>query len=729
MKRIVLIILLLTVSLAYAAELKKLTFEQAYLGKGEKIFNPLPQIFGWADDKHYYQMEKGKLFKIHAKTGKQKLALDPAKYAETLKPLGKYANLFTAVNRTKDLNKFLFLNKGDIFLFDRGKNQLFRLTETEEEEKNPTLSPDGSKVAYTLGANLYVYHLETQKINPLTTDGDDDKILNGYASWVYYEEVYGRLSRYKAFWWSPDSRKIVFKRFDQSQVPFFYIYNAEGIYGHLEKTRFPKVGYPNPIVKLGIAHVDNNNVQWIDFKENKDHYLAFPVWDRGSSQVYFQWMNRDQDHLKVLRYHLDTGSIETVYQEKQKTWVEFLGEVDYGILKRNDFHLLENGDFIIRSSKDGDYHIYYLLRDGTERQLTSGQWYVTNISHIDEKKQTVYFAADIEDSTGQDLYSIDFNGKKIKKLTALKGLHLEMVSPGGSYFIDRYSSIHTPTRLELWNTKAKRVRTLGDSDSPKRKQYALGKVELFRINTEDGWHLPAIWLLPQDLDKTKKYPVVLEIYGGPGAPSVINRYPRLRWHFLAQQGIIVMSVDHRGSGHFGKKGTDLMYRNFGKWEMHDYIQAVKYLQSLPFVDSERIGITGGSYGAYITALALTYGADYFQYGIARSPGFDWKLYDTIYTERYMDTPKDNPDGYENASVFKYIDKYKGMIRVTHGTMDDNAHMQATFLFIDKMQEAGKTFELMLYPGERHSYRGKKRIASYKGALNFWMKHFFGKTMF
>jgi dipeptidyl-peptidase-4 len=172
-----------------------------------------------------------------------------------------------------------------------------------------------------------------------------------------------------------------------------------------------------------------------------------------------------------------------------------------------------------------------------------------------------------------------------------------------------------------------------------------------------------------------------------------------------------------------------MYRNFGKWEMHDYIQAVKYLRTLPFVDSQKIGITGGSYGGYVTALALTYGADYFQYGIARSPGFDWKLYDTIYTEKYMDTPKDNPEGYEKGSVFKYIDKYKGTIRVTHGTMDDNAHMQATLQFIDKMQEAGKTFELMLYPGERHGYRGKKRIASFKGDLNFWMRHFFGKTLF
>lgn len=730
MKRAFSIIILSVFSIVYAGELKKLTFEQAYLGEGEQIFNPLPTITGWADDTHYFQLEDGKLFKVDARTGKQTLALDPAAplYAETLKPLGEQINLLAALDRTKDLNKFLFMQEGDIFLFQADKNRLTRVTETKSEEKTPIFSPDGNKIAYTMDGDLYVYRLETQKSSRLTADGNNE-ILNGYAPWVYYEEILGHESNYKAFWWSPDSDKILFMRFDQTAVPIFSLVGCRGIYGNLEQTHFPKVGYPNPKVKLGIAQIVDNSVRWIPLNDEPDYYLAFPQWNTDSTEIYFQWLNRDQNHLKILRCNLPQDSIETAYRETQKTWVDFLEQRDYGIIKVNDFYLLKNGDFIIRSSKTGWHHIYYIRRDGRERQVTSGEWPVTAVSHVDEKRGAIYFAASMEVPTRQDLYKTDFQGAQIKKITSLKGLHLGLVSPGGSYFIDRYSSIDTPDRVELRDSSGKRIRVLGDSASPKLQEYDLAKVELFRIDTEDGFSLPALRFLPPGFDKAKKYPVVLNVYGGPGAPVVIDRFIGIRDHFLAQQGIIVMYVDHRGSGHFGKKGMDLMYRNFGKWEMNDYIQAVKYLRTLPFIDSEKIGITGGSYGGYLTALALTYGADYFQYGIANFGGYDWRLYDTVYTERYMDTPADNPEGYDNACVFKYIDKYKGLLRITHGTMDNNAHMQSTLQLMDKLQDAGKTFEFMLYPEQRHGYRGKKKIASQKADLNFWMKNFFGKTLF
>ncbi|MDQ1353047.1 MAG: dipeptidyl-peptidase 4 [Acidobacteriota bacterium] len=730
MKRAFLIIFLLVFSFLHAAELKQLTFEQAYLGEGEKILNPLPTITGWADDTHYFKLEEGKLFKVDARTGKQKLALDPAapSYGEILKPLGEQINLLSALDRTNDLKKFLFMKDGDIFLFQADKNRLFRLTETNGEEENPTISPDGNKIAYTLGGDLYVYRLDTQKSSRLTTDGNKD-IFNGYASWVYYEEILGRESNYKAFWWSPDSNKIVFMRFDQAEVPLFSLVSSKGIYGNLEQTHYPKTGYPNPKVKMGIAHLADNSVRWIPLNDDSDHYLAFPKWNSDSSEIIFQWLNRDQNHLKILRYNLSLDSIETAYRETQKTWVDFLEKRDYGVFKINDFYLLKNGDLIIRSSKSGWRHIYYIHRDGREKQVTSGEWSVSAVSHVDENKSVIYFTAGVENSTRQDLYQTDFLGVQIKKLTSLKGLHLALVSPGGTYIIDRCSSVTAPDRLELCDSSGKLIRLLGDSVSPKLQEYALAKAELFRIDTEDGFSLPALWFLPPGFEKSKKYPVVLNVYGGPGAPVVIDRFPGFRDHFLAQQGIIVMYVDHRGSGHFGKKGMDLMYRNFGKWEMHDYIQAVKYLRILPFVDNEKIGITGGSYGGYVTAMALTYGADYFQYGIANFGGYDWRLYDTIYTERYMDTPADNPEGYDNACVFKYIDKYKGRLRITHGTMDNNGHMQSTLQFIDKLQDAGKTFEFMLYPEQRHGYRGKKRIASQKADLDFWMRHFFGKTLF
>lgn len=731
MKRTVLIIILMAaVSFAYAGEqekkeLKKLTFEQVYMFKGERLTKRMPPVVGWADDNHYYLFDKGTLFKVHVKSGKRTAAMDTAKYKDTLKTIGKRVNFFAAADRSKDLNKFLFLSKGDIHLFDKIKNSVLRVTETKGVEQNPKLSPDGNKIAYTMAGNLYVYDVKAQETTRLTDDGSK-MILNGYASWVYFEEIFGRPSRYKAFWWSPDSQKVAFMRFDQTDVPVFTIVNSKGVYGELEQTHYPKPGYPNPTVKLGIADTGKNSVQWLDVNDPNDHYLAFPEWNAKGDALYFQWMNRAQNHFKILRYDLGSKALHTAYQEKQKTWVDFMDETDYGIFKLDSFHLLKNGDFIIRSSKNGWHHLYYVKADGAAHQITSGEWFVFTLSHVDEKRKQVYFMTGIEDSTSTNLYKVDFQGQNMKRLTRGRGMHLPSVSPGGGYFTDRVSSLVAPAKADLYKTNGKHIRSLGDGYSEKVKEYDLAKPELFRIKTEDGYHLPAFWLLPPGFDKTRKYPVVFKIYGGPAAPTVLDRQQQLGDYFLAQQGIIVMSVDHRGSGHFGKKGTDLMHRCFSKWEIHDYIQAVKYLRTLPFIDSQKIGITGGSYGGYITAMALTKGADYFQYGIAHSPGFDWSLYDTVYTERYMGTPKDNPEGYKDGSVFTHIDKYKGMLRVTHGTMDDNAHMQATLQFIGKMQDAGKRFEFMLYPGERHGVRGKKRIARTKEDLDFWLKHFFNK---
>lgn len=716
MKRAI-FLLFLFVNLLYAGELKKLTFEQVYQFKGERLTRTVPSVIKWADNEHYYQIKAGGLFRVGAKSGQSHLVLDPAKYKSVLK---KGFSLLKAADRTKDLKKFLFVKDDDIFLFLKKEKRLVRITETNNREKNPKFSPDGKKIAYTAGGDLYSYETDSRKRQQLTTDGCEE-ILNGYASWVYYEEILGRGSKYKAFWWSPDSEKIVFMRFDQGKVPIFPIFRAKGTYGELEKQRYPKPGFPNPKVKLGIADIKRSGVEWINFNDPHDHYLAFLTWNEAADKIYFQRMNRDQNHLRVLVYDSVAKKIETIYEEKQKTWIEFL--------EAGDLHLLKNSDIVLRSSKDGWYHIYYIYKNHEKRQVTSGDWSVRAIKLVDQDEEMIYFSAGKEDSTETDFYKTDYLGKEIIKLTDFKGSHRVTVSPSGKYFIDNYSSIDTPTRVELRNSKWKRVRKIADSYTSVMKDYDLAKVELFRILTDDGYKLPAMWLLPPGFDKTRKYPVVFSVYGGPGSFSVSNSFPRLSRFFLAQQDIIVFFVDHRGSGHFGKKGIDLMHRCLGKWEMHDYIQAVKYLRQLPFVDSERIGITGGSYGGYVTALALTKGSDYFKYGIAGASVIDWRLYDSVYTERYMGTPKDNPEGYNDASVLTYVDRYRsGSIRITHGTMDDNVHMQNTIQFVDEVLNAGKSLELMLYPGDRHGYSRKNKLDSSRGSINFWLKKFYSKGL-
>lgn len=705
--------------LLFPGELKHLSFGQVFLKQGEQLFNPLPEIVEWADNTHYYEMKDYKLFNVDARTGKSNLILDGTQFIAFVQ---KGFNPAGADDKTADYSRFLFENKGDIFLLDTTEKEtekmLTQLTQTDGTEHNPTFSPDYTKIAYTRDGDLYIFDLNEKKEKRLTDDGSDN-ILNGRASWVYMEEILGRRTNYKAFRWSPDSRKIAFTRFDQSKVPVFPIFRSEGAYGDLENQRYPKPGFPNPEVKTGIADVADGSIQWLPIEDPNEHYLAFPVWNKKSSALYLQWMNRDQNHLKILRYDMTSKALKTAYEEKQKTWIDFL--------EGGDLMLLANEDLLVRSSISGWSHIYYISKNGNIRPVTSGEWSVESMDAADEQRKNVFFSARKEDSTETDFYRVSFNGKQLKRLTVDKGSHRATVSPNGAYFIDEYSSVLFPSRMELRNADGKLIRKLGDSHSPVMDTYRLAKKEIFRVKTEDGYELPVVWLLPPDLDKTRKYPVIFNIYGGPGASVARNAFVfrgRLNDHFLAQQGIIVLSADHRGSGHFGKKGMDLMYRDLGKWEMADYIEVVKYLRTLPFVDSERIGITGGSYGGYVTALALTCGSDYFKFGIAGSSVIDWALYDSVYTERYMDTPQDNPDGYKKSSVLSYIDKYKdGTLLITHGTMDDNVHAQNTIQFIDKVLEAGKFVELMLFPGERHGFR-RLRTSNYKIELDFWLRKFF-----
>lgn len=714
---------------------EKLTLSQGMSLRGGTLLKPLPVIEEWIDDHQYLEFRDRKLFRVGAVSGKSSLFLD----AEQFKVLDDMKLKLTAAgdrsvdrdrisvgkdvflspeDRTSDWERFAFIKNKRIYLFQRSTGRLQCITAAEADVKNPKFSPDGNDLAYTAGGNLYVYDIRKDENRQLTHDGSEE-ILNGYASWIYYEEILGRASRYRSFWWSPDSRRIVFLRFDQSKVPVFPIFNSEGIYGTLEKQRYPKPGFPNPDAKLGVADIVNGKLEWIELNEKEEYYLAFPIWNRRSDRIYFQWLNRRQNHMRIVCYDLPGRRARTVYEERQNCWIDFY--------EGNDIRLLPDESLLLRSSKDGWFHIYH-VSGGVEKQLTSGSWSVKGIDFADSEKDLILFSAAKEDSTRTDIYRVSFTGSVPGRLTDFAGTHSVMVSKRGSYMIDRYSNIRTTPKTELRDTNGRLLRRLGDSRSPEMDKYDLAKVELFRIPTEDGYQLPAVWYLPS-LEPGRRYPVILFIYGGPAVPTVSNSFGR-DWinRYLAQEGIIAMSVDHRGSGHFGKKGTDLMYRRLGKWEINDYIQAVKYLRTLPFVDPQRIGISGGSYGGYVAALALTYGAEYFTHGIAEFPVTDWKLYDSVYTERYMDTPAENPDGYRESSVLAYVDRYKGDLFVSHGTMDDNVHMQNTLQFVDRMLDAGKKFELMIYPGERHGFRGKKFRQAQLAELDFWFRHFLGRPV-
>jgi dipeptidyl-peptidase-4 len=698
---------------------KKLTYEQAFLSReGGLMRFMMPAT--WFDDENYLVRERDEktksmsLYKVSAKTGEKTLFMDFSIIQKNF-PQGFTAMMYAAA--TPDYTVFIYSYKNDLYLYSAKTQKFKRLTATAEEEKNPRLSPDAKWVAYTRANNLYACDLESGLEYQLTTDGSET-IYNGYESWVYMEEISDRRSQYGAFWWSPDSSRIAFLRFDDSPVPTFPIFRASGVHGELEVERYPKAGDPNPKVKLGIVSLSDGKIVWADIDENADQYVAWPYWLPDGSRLTFQWMNRGQDNIKIYGVDPLTGKKEEIYDEKQPAWVEFFGDI---------YFLKDGSGFLLRSDVDGWNHLYYYdLKGQLKSRLTSGEWAVERIGLVDEKNKRVYFAAGKGKTTETHLFRVGLDGQGLEQLTKDPGTHFVSVSPGGSYYLDNFSSIDNPGKQDLYRSDGTWVRTTGQGQMQQLKEYTLGRKELFTIPTEDGLSLPASWILPPSFDQNKKYPVLFQVYGGPGSTDVSNSFPRLSSLYLAQEGILIFSVDHRGSAHFGKKGISLMHRNLGKWEMHDYIEAVKWLRQKPFVDSSKIGITGGSYGGYVTCMALTYGADYFTHGFAQYSVTDWKLYDSIYTERYMDKPEENKEGYEFGSVLTHAKKLKGVLDLEHGAMDDNVHMQNTVELIDVLMDNDKVFDFMLYPDQRHGFGGKKREISNRRYVDFWFKNFLNR---
>ena len=705
---------------------KRLTFQQAFLPRqgSPRLIRILPEFETWFDDTHFLvKEEKGlgpkvqaRLLKVDTSSGEKNLFLDYSVHNENM-PEGLKLEDFA--DCSEEYSQFVLTHEDHFYLYDVMTRDLKSIGDNASKAKNITLSPDAKKIAFTRDNNLFIIDMVSGLEQQLTQDGSET-VYNGYASWVYFEEVFGRDSKYKAFWWAPDNEMIAFLRFDNEEVPVFPIFNAEGTHGKLEMTRYPKAGDPNPKVMLGIAHVETGNIVWVDTDPEADHYLAWPFWTPDSRNLLFQWMNRAQNNIKLYLADPTTGKKVEIYDEKQRTWVEFFEDIQ--IFK-------DHSGFLLKSDVSGWSHLYYYDIEGNlKKRLTHGDWSVQSIKHVDEKNGVVYFQGTRDEKTETHLYRIDLDTKEMIRLTENPGFHNCEVSPKGSSFVDTYSSIHHPHIREIRNTRGERLHTHDDAKLPIFDDYALGKVELFTIPSGDGYDLPAIWTLPPDFDKTKKYPVIFVIYGGPNAATVRNRFSQLDKYFLAQHGIIIISVDHRGSSHFGKTGSALMHRNLSKWEMQDLITAVKWLRKKTFIDPDRIGIMGSSYGGYVTCMALTYGADYFTHGIASSPVTDWTLYDTIYTERYMDTPTDNPEGYEFASVLTHANALKGKLLITHGTTDDNVHMQNTMQLISKLENIHKDFDLMIYPGQRHSISLPKRNHLNREIVRFWFRHFLNKEL-
>jgi dipeptidyl-peptidase-4 len=600
--------------------------------------------------------------------------------------------------------KLLTVKDGDLFVKINGVDK--QITSDKKEKKNPTLSPDGQYVAYTQNNNLYTVSVADLKLTAITNETTKG-ILNGYASWVYFEEIFGRPTQYRAFWWSPDSKFISFMRFDERNVPMFPIYNSEGQHGFVEETRYPKVGDPNPTVKIGWVAPTGGNITWADFNDQEDQYFGWPIWNPNNNKMWLSWMDRGQNNLKMYELDMANGSKKEVYKEYQKTWIDLEDRVG----GRINF-LANNKGYIAQSDQTGWNQLYLYQMDGQLlNPITNGKFTVTGIKLVDEKAKTIYFTArGVEHSTRIDLYAVGMDGKNFKRLTAGEYNHTQTnLSPDAKHVVSVYSNVTTPTTLGLIDVKSKSITTLGSSVDSNFKVADVAKTELIYIKSEDGlYELPALVTWPKNMDPTKKYPLLVSIYGGPNAGTVMDSWnyssTRENW---AKEGLIQVAFDHRASGHFGKEGVNYMYRNLGYWEMKDYMTMAKWFIANGKADSTKICITGFSYGGYMSCYALTYGASVFTHAMAGGSVTSWELYDSHYTERYMDTPKENPEGYKSSSAMTFAKNYKGVLQLVHGTMDDNVHLQNSMQLLSALEDNGKEVEFMLYPGGRHGWGGAK----------------------
>lgn len=665
------------------------TFNTSELAKGQTpagFYGSMPLILEWPNEKNLAVR-----MKVHPDSAIKDYLMEVK--SGKLSPYQKPPVVIPQEASVTIRNKDIYWRKG---------NDERRLTNDTTEEKNPTLSPDKTKVAYTKKNNLYCIDLSDGKEIQLTTDGTQT-ILNGYATWVYWEEIFGRPTRFRAFWWSPDSKTIAYMRFDENNIKMFPLYVADGTHGYIEETRYPKSGDPNPAVKLGFIQYQGGNTTWVDFGEETNHQLGWPRWTPNGDRLYVQWQNRGQDSLRIFAVNPANGGKKEVYFETQKTWTD-LSEADSRI------EFINGGkDMLIQSDKSGWNHLYLYTADGTlKQQITSGEYRVTSIDHIDEKAAMIYFRARTKQRSAEtNLFRVRMNGKDLKQITPDGENVVDVnLSPSGTFAAVTHSNLNRPNTVTLFDMNGAAVRTLGGMGDGDVKNYALAKTELIRIKSADGkFDLPAVVTWPKQMIADKKYPMLISIYGGPDAGTV---YDRWQWsplrEFYATEDIIQVAFDHRASGHFGKEGVNYIHRNLGHWELEDYTTMAKWFIDKGYADPAKIAITGFSYGGYMTCLALTKGRDIFTHGMAGGSVVDWRLYDSHYTERFMDMPQENAEGYKISSVLNYADRYKGMLQIVHGTMDDNVHMQNSIQLIGALQDKGKDFEFMLYPNGRHGWR-------------------------
>ncbi|PWA07003.1 S9 family peptidase [Flavobacterium laiguense] len=599
----------------------------------------------------------------------------------------------------------------DYFLYDIAAKTLTKLFDFQVQE--PAFSPDGTKIAYAKENNLYIYDLASKKSTAITTDGKKNAVINGITDWVYEEEF----AFVRAFDWSKDSKKIAYIRFDESEVPEFSMsIFQKSLYPTIETFKYPKAGEKNSVVSLHMYDAASNATKKVDLGNYNDFYIARLQWTNDNNVLSAQVLNRHQDNLDLLFVDGTTAIAKVVLNEKDKAYVDVTDNLTF----------LQDNSFIWTSEKDGFNHIYVYDKTGKlKNQVTKGNWEVTSYYGFDEKTKTVFYQSVENGSINRDVYRIALDGKNKIRLSKNVGGNAATFSPNFQYYINTFSSASQPTIYTLNESKAgKEIQVIENNQdlAAKLKGYNLPSKEFFVLKTEKGNELNAWILKPTDFDASKKYSVLMFQYSGPGSQQVVNQWGSSNEYWfmmLAQQGYIVACVDGRGTGFKGADFKKVTQLQLGKYEVEDQIDAAKVLGNYPYVDKSRIGIFGWSFGGFMASNCIFQGADVFKMAIAVAPVTNWRFYDSIYTERYMQTPQENASGYDQNSPINHVGKLKGKFLLIHGSADDNVHVQNSMQMMEALIQANKQFDSQIYPDKNHGiYGGKTRIQLYNKMTNF-----------
>lgn len=675
------------------------------------------EIFWAPDGKRFAYLQNGRvmLYDVRAESAKELLSLDALENAAVGPPEEQQ---FDWENRhvnedslewSRSGNQLLLTVRGDLFLLTVQTGKWQQLTATAEPERDPKLSPDGSRVAFRRAHDLYTMEVSSRRVTRLTANGTPT-LLNGELDWVYPEE----LELGTAYWWSPDSKRLAYMQFDVSREFLYPQVALGGPHAVFEPERYPQAGTPNADVRVGVIQATGGSTRWLYLGDTRDALIARVYWTPDSSKLAVERLNRIQNELDLMLADAGSGTSKVILHESDPYWINV-----------NDlFRFLPDGQFLWGSERDGYQHLYLYGMDGKlRRRLTEGKWEVRELAGVDESREKVYFVSTEASPLEQQLYSVDLHGTDRTRISQGAGTHTISMSPDTNYYLDTFSTLRQPPRRTVHTRNGEERAVFQQADTRFTEDYEFLPGEIVNLNASDGTLLYARLVKPANFRPGVKYPAVVVVYGGPGVQSVQDSWPGASWEqVLAQRGFVVWELDNRGSAGRGHAFETPVFRRFGKVELADQLDGIRYLIAKGFVDEARIGIYGWSFGGYMTLYSLLNAPDVFRAGIAGAPVTNWRNYDTIYTERYLGLPSENAQGYRASSAIEYADKLNSRLLIVHNLEDDNVLFQNTLQMAEAFERAGKLFEMEVYPQKTHGVGGAFRKQLLELTTEFFEKN-------